>query len=312
MPRSPAGSSLSIRSMSSTACAGGEVLAVGDRERVAVALEERAARAPRRAARRARRGGRPSRRGSPRRAAPRSRRRRTPGPLPARCRRRSGGGPARTRRRASCSRRSSPPNASLRISWIRCAVLGVEAIARQVDEAGEEAAERVAADEEPNALPLAEVEDPERDLEELVLRDLEELVARVRLEDLDERLVVVAALRQARALDHPLRLAAEDRDLPRARAVGGVRVEAEEAPLAGDLAGGVEALDADVVEVRGPVHGRARVRLRQVEEVLLPREPPHLRRQLREAGRDRPLVARRAGSRGRSPARRGGRPPRPR
>ena len=40
------------------------------------------------------------------------------------------------------------------------------------------------------------------------------------------------------------------------------------------------------------MHGRARVRLRQVEQGLLPREPPRLRRQLREADRDRPLVAR--------------------
>ena len=37
---------------------------------------------------------------------------------------------------------------------------------------------------------------PERGLEELVLGDLEELVARIRLEDLDERLVVVAAAQQ--------------------------------------------------------------------------------------------------------------------
>ena len=133
---------------------------------------------------------------------------------------------------------------------------------------------------------------PERGLEELVLRDLEQLVARIRLEDLDERLVVVAAAQETRPLDHALRLAPEHRDLPRARAVGGVRVEPEEAPLAGDLAGRVEALDADVVEVRGPVHGRPRVRLRQVEQALLAREPPHLRRQLREAERDRPLVAR--------------------
>ena len=97
---------------------------------------------------------------------------------------------------------------------------------------------------------------------------------------------------EARPLDHPLRLAPEHRDLPRARAVGGVRVEPEEAPLAGHLAGRVEALDADVVEVRRAVHGRPRVRLRQVEQVLLARQPAHLRRQLREADRDRPLVGR--------------------
>ncbi len=171
------------------------------------------------------------------------------------------------------------------------AIPRVEALARQVDETREEAGERVSADEEPHAPALVEVEDAERGLEQLVLRDLEQLVARVRLEDLDQRLVVVTALREPRSLDDALSLAAENGDLPRALAVGGVRVEPEEPPLAGDLAGGVEALHADVVEVRGPVHGRPRVRLRQGEQALLAREPSHLRRQLREADGDRPLVA---------------------
>ncbi len=170
-------------------------------------------------------------------------------------------------------------------------VLGVEALAREVDEAREEAAERVPPDEEADAPPLAEMEDAERDLEQLVLGDLEQLVARVRLDDLDQGLVVVAARDQLRALEDTLRLAAQHRDLPRARAVGGVRQEAEEAPLADDLARGVEALDPDVVEVRRPVDGRARVGLRQVEEGLLAGQPPHLGRQLREARRDRLLAA---------------------
>ena len=72
------------------------------------------------------------------------------------------------------------------------AVRRVEALAREVDEAGDEAAEGVAPDEQPHPLPLAEMEDAERDLEQLVLGHLEELVARVRLDDLDECLVVVA------------------------------------------------------------------------------------------------------------------------
>ena len=39
------------------------------------------------------------------------------------------------------------------------------------------------------------------------------------------------------------------------------------------------------------MHGRPRVRFRQGEQALLAREPPHLRRQLREADGDRPFVA---------------------
>ena len=169
-------------------------------------------------------------------------------------------------------------------------VLRAEALARQIDQAGEEALERVAADEQPHVPALAEVEDPERGREQLVLRDLEQLVTRVRLEDVEERLVVVAASEEAGALDHPLRLPPEHGDLRRAGAVGGVRVQPEEPPLARHLAGLVEPLDAHVVEVGGTVHRRPRVRLRQGERALLTGEPPHLRRQLRETDRDRPLV----------------------
>ena len=56
--------------------------------------------------------------------------------------------------------------------------------------------------------------------------------------------------------------------------------------LAADLAGGVEALDADVVEIAGTVHGRARVRLGDDQEVGHARVRANLRRQRREARRD--------------------------
>jgi hypothetical protein len=141
----------------------------------------------------------------------------------------------------------------------------VVALEREVDEAGDEPAERVPADEEPHAPALAEVEDAERDLVELVLADLEQLVARVGLEDLDERLVVVAGGNEAAAVEDPLHLPAQHRDLPGAGAVGGRGVEAEEAPLPDDVALLVEPLHADVVQIARPVHRRPRVRLRQVE-----------------------------------------------
>src|SRR5207253_9196225 len=155
------------------------------------------------------------------------------------------------------------------------------------DEAGQEPAERVAPDEEAKPAPLTEAEDPERDVVELVVGDLEELIARIALEELDERLVIVAAGDEAAAVDYALRLAPQDRDLPRARPVRRVGVEAEDASLAGDRSCVVEALQAHVVEVGGPVHGRARVRLRQVEEAGLPGLAPRLRRQPREAVGDR-------------------------
>ena len=164
-------------------------------------------------------------------------------------------------------------------------VLGVEPLARDEDQAGEEAAEHVATDEEPDAAALTEMEDAECDLEQLLVCDLEQLVPRVRLEDLDQRLVVMAAGQQPGAIEHALHLPAQQRDLPRARAVHGVGEETEEAAFRFHLAGLVEPLHTDIVEIGRSVDGRPRIRLGQVEQGLRAREPAHLRRQLREAER---------------------------
>ena len=87
---------------------------------------------------------------------------------------------------------------------------------------------------------------------------------------------------RSRTLSH---LPPQQRDLPRGRAVDRVGEEAEEPALRCHLAGLVEPLHADVVEVGRPVDGRPRVRLGQVQQRLLAREPAHLRCQLREAER---------------------------
>ena len=144
-------------------------------------------------------------------------------------------------------------------------VLGVEPVPRHVHEAGEEAPEGVAANEEADPLALAEMEDPHRDLEQLVDGDLEELVTRELLEDLDQRLLVVASRREVGLGQHRVDFPPQHRDLLRARVVGRVRVEAEESLLADDPTVRVDSLHPDVVEVRRAVDGGPRVRLRQVE-----------------------------------------------
>ena len=101
-------------------------------------------------------------------------------------------------------------------------VLRVEAVARDEHEHREEAPERVTAREQPQPLALAEVEDPHGHVEQLVRGDLEQLVARVGVEDLEQRLLVVAAVREAGALEDRGDPAAQDGDLGRARAVGRV------------------------------------------------------------------------------------------
>ena len=89
------------------------------------------------------------------------------------------------------------------------ALLGVVVLARDVDEAGDEAREGVGADEQANALTLSEAQDAGGGGEQLVDRALEKLVARVLLEDRAQRLAGVALGHQPGALDHALDLATQ-------------------------------------------------------------------------------------------------------
>jgi hypothetical protein len=89
------------------------------------------------------------------------------------------------------------------------AQLGRVGLARRVDEADDEALERIAPDEEPESLPLAQVQDAGRRAQEVVLARLEQLVARIGGEDVAERLAGMAAARHARAGDDVGRLAAQ-------------------------------------------------------------------------------------------------------
>ena len=175
-------------------------------------------------------------------------RRRSPAPRRAPRRPRSGAARARTRTRASCSRSLAAPVAVRRIASMRrrFSVLkrsrGTNTSSEKKRPNGSRRANRRSRWRSPRwRIPIAIVE-------QLVVRDLEQLVARVGVEDLEQRLLVVAAGREGGALEHRVDLAAQDRDLGRARVVGGVRVEAEEAPLA-DHAHRRSAY-ADVVEVR--------------------------------------------------------------
>ena len=65
--------------------------------------------------------------------------------------------------------------------------LGGVALARHVDQAGHEALERIAADEQPESLPVTELEYSGRDAQQVGLRGLEQLVARIGGEDVLQR-----------------------------------------------------------------------------------------------------------------------------
>ena len=91
--------------------------------------------------------------------------------------------------------------------------IGVIAVARDVDEAGHEALEIVAAQEQGDPLAFLQVEDPEAGVEQVVLGNLEQLVAREVLENIGQGLAVVAVGRQAGAFQDPLYLAPQQRNL---------------------------------------------------------------------------------------------------
>ena len=89
--------------------------------------------------------------------------------------------------------------------------LGRVAVAREVHEARHEAAELVAADEQAEPAPIAEAHDAEREHGETIGRESEHLVARDRLEDVEQGAPPVAHRgERRRAGDHRVRLPAHD------------------------------------------------------------------------------------------------------
>ncbi len=162
---------------------------------------------------------------------------------------------------------------------------GVVAVAGQEDQDADIAAVGVAAYEDAQLAAPAGLHDPRGHRGQLVDRRVEQLVARVGLEGVDEGLAGVAVGIEADLVEDVLRALAQQRDPPHRLGVGRTREEAEEPTLADDLTGLVEHLDADVVEVRRAVHGGAGVGLGQHQQGVLAGHLGDLGRQL--AGRRR-------------------------
>ncbi len=141
----------------------------------------------------------------------------------------------------------------------------------QVDQAGDVAAISVIAQEQARPPALLHVHHGPRDGGEVLDRDVEQLVARVGLHDLHQVLARVALLGEAGAGEDLGHLAIHQRDPADTVGVGAGGEQPEEAPLTDHLAGGVEGLHPDVVQIDRAVHGGPGVGLGHHEQGLLPR-----------------------------------------
>jgi hypothetical protein len=130
-------------------------------------------------------------------------------------------------------------------------------LARHEYQARYEAVERVAPHEQTRALPLLQPQDAKRDVVQRLAVDLEQLVARILFEDRHQRLGQMPLGQEARPPDHAGNLAPHQRDVLGRHHVDVGRVQPEKTPLTTHTPLGVEQLDADIVEIAGPVHGGA-------------------------------------------------------
>ena len=126
---------------------------------------------------------------------------------------------------------------------------GGVAVPGQVHQAGHVAAVHVPAQEEPGLAAFPQRQHAQRDRGQLGHGDLEQLLARVPLEDLGQVLAVVAVRGHPGRLQHAGQLAPQHRDAGDALVVRGVGEQPQEAVLADHLAGVVDPLDRDVVQV---------------------------------------------------------------
>ena len=132
--------------------------------------------------------------------------------------------------------------------------VAVVAFARHVHQNRHEAVEAVTPRQHAHARPLVELQNCEREAVERVFVDLKQLVARIVLQHIGQRLAGMAARIESGALLHRGDLAAQIRNAVRGARIGGGREQSDDAVFADQIARCIETLDADVIEIDAPVH----------------------------------------------------------
>ena len=158
------------------------------------------------------------------------------------------------------------------------AQVAVVAVARHEHQHRDETVEAVTPRQDAHARPLAELQDGEREMVERVVVDLEQLVARKMLQHIGQRLAGMAVGGKAGARLDAGDLAAQIGNAVRGARIGGRGEQPDDALLADQIARGVEALDADVVEIDPPVHARVDIGLGDDQQPRLAQECHDFRR----------------------------------
>ncbi len=156
---------------------------------------------------------------------------------------------------------------------------GAVAVPGQVDQGGDVARVGVATHEGAQLPALTDVHHALRDGRQLGRGGVEELVPRIVLQRVHQRLAGVAAVVEPDRGEHRRRLLPQQRDPGDGLGVGATGQQPQEAALAGHVAVLVEGLHPDVVQVGRAVHGGSGVGLGQDQQGALGRLLPHHRPQ---------------------------------
>ncbi len=155
----------------------------------------------------------------------------------------------------------------------------VVVLARSVDQDGDEAPELVAADENPWPWREMELENFLGDACKLVWRDLENLVAREALQNVEQRATGMAFRREARAAQHFRDLLTEKGRLPCGKIISGRGKKPCDEETACYIAARAMKLDADRVHVDAAVYGGLAVRLENNDRGRIEEKSASVRRQ---------------------------------
>ena len=143
----------------------------------------------------------------------------------------------------------------------------VVALLGDIDHAGEEAAVDIAAHEQAQHVPLLHLQHPETGGQQLLFTGLDQLVARVGFQHVQQRFVGMRARFKAGGGHDALEAVADEGDLGRTGVVDGGGIQADEAILSHHLAVLVETLDADVVHIGRTMHPGLAVGLGEDQQV---------------------------------------------